>query len=252
MLARALPGVPVLVGPSRYRAGQAAEERLGVTVHLLDDGFQHVQLARDIDLLVTNEHDLGDALMPAGRLREPLAVAAQADAALVDAGYDEAAERVGRGLGVKTVFRIERAIGPPRLITTGETVVVPDDERVFAVAGIARPERFFADLASIGWKVAGTMSFRDHHRFTARDVAAILAAARSAASSIVMTTEKDAVRLSGRDFSGVPVAAVPLVIGIGTAAAFPDWIRGRLQAARSHSVALGSQETAATTSHQLL
>jgi tetraacyldisaccharide 4'-kinase len=237
MLARALPGVPVIVGPSRFRAGQVAEERFAVTVHLLDDGFQHVQLARDIDLLVTNEHDLSDTLLPAGRLREPLAMAARADAALVDAGYDEAAERVGRALALKTVFRVERAIGPPRLIATGETVVVPDDERVFAVAGIARPERFFADLSSIGWKVAGTMSFRDHHRFTDRDVADMLAEARSAAASIVMTTDKDAARLTGRDFGGVPVAAVPLTIGIGTAAAFPDWIRRRLQAARSGSTA---------------
>ena len=76
MLARALPGVPVLVGADRFASGLLAESQLGVTVHLLDDGFQHVCLARDIDLLLVDEADLNDHVLPAGRLREPLAHAA--------------------------------------------------------------------------------------------------------------------------------------------------------------------------------
>jgi tetraacyldisaccharide 4'-kinase len=248
MLARTLPGVPVLVGPNRYRAGRVAEEQFAATVHVLDDGFQHVELERDVDLLAVSEDDLKDELLPAGRLREPLTTAADADAALVTAGYDDAATRVGRALGLSLVFRVIRAIGAPRLIETGETVVVPSDEPVFAVAAIARPERFSADLASAGWRVAGEMTFRDHHRFTDREIERVLAAARAARATVVMTTEKDAVRLAGRNLGGAPVAAVPLTIRIEPAEAFGDWLRARLQAARSRP-ASGIPLSAPSTSH---
>ncbi len=73
MLARALPGVPVLVAADRYLAGRLAERQLGATVHLLDDGFQHLALARDVDLLLVAEEDLTDRMLPAGRLREAAA-----------------------------------------------------------------------------------------------------------------------------------------------------------------------------------
>ena len=96
MLARNLPGVPVLVGSDRFLSGQFAEREFGVTVHILDDGFQHLRLERDVDLLLVSEDDLHDRVLPAGWLREPLASAARADAVLVTAGYAAAAERVGR------------------------------------------------------------------------------------------------------------------------------------------------------------
>ena len=245
MLARALPTVPVLVGADRYLSGRLAEEQFGVTVHLLDDGFQHFALARDVDLLVTGEEDLADRPMPAGRLREPLTVAAHADAALVSASYAEAAARVGRALGLATVFRVARTTGVPRLVATRETVVVPSDEPVFAVAGIAAPERFFSDIASAGWKVVGTMAFRDHHAFTRRDVARIAAAARAAAATLVMTTEKDAVRFEDTVMEGVPIAAVPLTVTIEPAVEFERWLLERVDAARHAHRPLGVLRQAA-------
>ena len=232
MLARALPGVRVLVGADRYLSGRLAEEKLGASVHLLDDGFQYFQLWRDVDLLVTSDEDLSDTPLPGGRLREPLLAASEADAVLVHASDDLGAERIARVLGVPTVFRPERTLGVPRLIATGDTVIVSTDEPVFAMAGIARPERFFTGLASAGWRVAGTMSFHDHHVFTDRDVERVRAAARSAGATIVMTTEKDAVRLEGRDFGQVPVAAVPLTVTIEPASSFAEWLRDRLDVAR--------------------
>ena len=238
MLARMVPGARVLVGASRYVSGRLGEEKLAATVHLLDDGFQHVELARDVDLLVTSEEDLTDRPLPAGRLRESLTTARLADAVLVTATYDQAAERVGRALGVATVFRVVRLLGVPRLISTGDTVVVPTDEPVFAIAGIARPDQFFAGLASAGWKVAGTMTFRDHHVFTDRDVERAQAAARTASARIVMTTEKDAVRLAGRRLDGLPVAAVPLTVTVEPAEAFATWLRLRLHAARQRTLNL--------------
>jgi tetraacyldisaccharide 4'-kinase len=231
MLARALAGagVIVVVGADRYLSGRFAEGRLGATVHVLDDGFQHFALQRDVDLLVTGEHDLADEPLPYGRLREPLAAASAADAALVEASYQDAAERVGRALGIATVFRVTRTLLPPRMVATGDTVVVPNESRVFAAAGIARPERFFADLAAAGWKVAGTRSFRDHHHFSRRDLARIAAGAKQASAAIVLTTAKDAARLLPGEVGDLPIAAVPLAATIEPADRFADWLRGRLR-----------------------
>ena len=249
MLARALPGVAVLVGADRHLSGCLAERRFGATVHILDDGFQHLQLARDVDLLLASEEDVEDRPMPAGRLREGLAAASAADAALVTAGYDAAAARIGRALGIPTVFRVTRAIGAPRMIAGDrDSVVVPPGARVFVVSGIARPDRFVADVTSAGWDLAGVMEFRDHHPFSERDVARIREAARAAASAIVLTTEKDAVRLTACDLGELPIAAVPLVVGVEPADAFRDWLLARLAA----HPAPGTSHPALSTSHPAL
>ena len=231
MLARALQGtgVSVVVGANRYLSGCLAETRLGATVHILDDGFQHFALARDVDLVVTGEHDLADEPLPYGRLREPLASAMSADAGLIDAGYQDAAERIGRALRIRRVFRVTRALLPPRIVDTRDTVVVPNDSRVFAVAGIARPERFFADLTSAGWNVVGTRSFRDHHRFSKADIAHVASAAKKAKAAIVLTTDKDAVRLPANTSMGLPLASVPLVSTIEPTDEFRAWLLGQIR-----------------------
>jgi tetraacyldisaccharide 4'-kinase len=226
MLARNLPGVPVVVSADRFLAGEVAERELGVDVHILDDGFQHVRLERDVDLLLVSEDDLRDRVLPAGRLREPLANAAQADAVLVTAGYEAAAERVARVLGARKHFLVTRTIGPPRMVVSRDPVVVPSDAPVFAVAGIARPERFFADLAAAGWRVAGTLAYRDHHRFDAFDVERIVEEATSVRASIVLTTEKDATRLGACDLTGLPLASVPLTVAVDPAREFERWLMG--------------------------
>ena len=231
MLARALPGVPVLVGSNRHLSGLLAERRFGATVHVLDDGFQHLELARDVDLVLVDETDIADRPMPGGYLREPLANASTADAALVNAGYATAAERIGRALGVSTVFRVTRALCAPRMIATGDSVVVPSGARVFAVSGIARPERFPLDLAAVGWQVVGTLAFRDHYHFHQRDVNRIVAVASAASASIVLTTDKDAVRLAACDLGALPIASVPLAVGVEPAGAFRDWLLERIHAA---------------------
>jgi tetraacyldisaccharide 4'-kinase len=228
MLARALTGVPVLVGADRYLSGRLAERQFGADVHVLDDGFQHVALERDVDLLLVDEGDLSDRPMPAGRLREPLANAPAADALIVNAGYTTATERIGRALGVSTVFRNTRMLAAPRAIPSGDSVVVPAGARVFAAAAIARPERFVADLTSVGWNVVGSRLFRDHHAFHASDIRRIAADAKAASAAIVLTTEKDAVRLEHLDVDGLPIAAVPLAVAIEPAETFREWLLARL------------------------
>jgi tetraacyldisaccharide 4'-kinase len=230
MLARALPGVPIVVSANRYRAGRLAESELGATVHVLDDGFQHLQIERDVDLLLISEDDLSDRPLPGGRLREPLTAGAAADAALVSAGYPSAVDRVARGVGIPTAFQVTRTLGAPRTISNApESVVVPSQSRVFAVAAIAQPERFFTDVAGAGWHLVGSMGFRDHHYFTQSDIRRIDKAARAAAAAIILTTEKDAVRLEMCDLTGLPFAAVPLIVGIEPADGFRDWLLGRIR-----------------------
>jgi tetraacyldisaccharide 4'-kinase len=231
MLAQTLTGIPVLVGADRYASGRFAEERFGTTVHVLDDGFQHLALARDVDLLIVSEEDLADRPLPWGRLREPLGAAAAADAVLATASYPAAVERVARAIDVPMAFGLTRAIGAPRrLVNPRESVVVPPESRVFALAGIARPERFFSDIESAGWRLVGSRAFRDHHRFSPADIGRIAREARASAAAIVLTTEKDAVRLASCDLGDLPIAAVPMCIAIEPADAFREWLVTRLRA----------------------
>ena len=230
MLARLLPGVAVVVSANRYLAGRLAESELGATVHVLDDGFQHVHLERAVDLLLISEDDLTDRPLPGGRLREPLTAGAVADAALVSAGYPSAVDRVARGVGIATAFQVTRTLGAPHTLSTApESVVVPPQSRVFAVAAIAQPEHFFSDVSAAGWDLVGSMDFRDHHYFTQSDIRKIDKAARAAAAAIILTTEKDAVRLEACDLGGLPFAAVPLTVGIEPAEAFREWLLGRIR-----------------------
>lgn len=229
MLAHAVPGALVIVGADRHLSGCLAERRLGATVHLLDDGFQHFALARDVDLLVVSEDDLTDRPLPTGRLRESLSAAVKADAAIVDTDSSATAERVAQALGIAKSFRFSRVLGHPRMVATGERVDLPRGSHAFAVAGIARPERFFSDLKLLGWTIAGATTFQDHYQFVQRDVDRIAADARAASAAIVLTTEKDAVRLAACDLKSVPIAAVPLVARIEPADEFNAWLGRRLQ-----------------------
>lgn len=212
MLARMLPGVPVLVSADRYLSGAFGESRLGATVSILDDGFQHVQLERDVDLLLVSPADLVDELIPAGRLRESTDAASIADALLVT-GSEEDVAAVAGTLRHPTAFRLV-----PRYGELGAP-----GARLLAFAGIARPERFFDALRSQGHDVAGELVFPDHHWYTPRDLEKIQSAAREAGASRIVTTEKDAVRCD------LDVAVLPMRVEIEPAAEFVDWLTGRLR-----------------------
>jgi tetraacyldisaccharide 4'-kinase len=241
MLARALPGVPVMVCADRYRAGLIAEERFGATVHLLDDGFQHVRLGRAVDLLLMSPSDLGETVLPSGRLREPLAAAAAADAVLVPGSYEQAA-RVGASIGVATAFQVVTQYLPAMLVTPrGEALpaaAATDCENcALAVAAIARPFRFFEALKAQGWNVRREVSFRDHHWFSAADVERVVTLAKETGAEVILTTEKDAVRLEPHLVEGSRPfwAYVPIRVTIEPAARFKAWLRSTLAEAVKRS-----------------
>jgi tetraacyldisaccharide 4'-kinase len=173
------------VGPRRERVGRMVEERFGRRVHVLDDGFQHLRLHRDLDLLCATAADFHDAPLPAGRLREHPAAAGRAGALLL-AGDEDAAAPVPR------VFRLRRRVDG-FFDRTG--VARPAPARAFLLAGIARPERFLADVAAHAAPPVGSAVFRDHHWFTPDELQHMSDRARHAGADAVVTTAKDAERL---------------------------------------------------------
>lgn len=227
MLARALPGVPVLVSADRYLAGRLAETRFGCTVHLLDDGFQHFGLHRDLDLVLVGHDDLERPVtLPSGRLREPLGVLRAADAVILevpDAALPAAVAAI-EGAGAARWFRLRRALGRPRLIGGDGSETPAEGTRVLAVAGVARPQGFFSALAVEGWTLAGQLAFPDHHRFGEGDLRRILGAMREARAGMVVTTEKDWVRLQPLQPLPFTVALAPLEVSIEPAEPFKEWL----------------------------
>jgi tetraacyldisaccharide 4'-kinase len=222
MLARTLKGVPVLVSPDRLVAGRLAERRFGCTVMLLDDGFQHLVLGRDVDLLLVSCADLDDRVLPAGRLREPLDAARSADCLLVPGSPEEVA-RVSAAFDGMQVFSVLNRYGPLRPLD--QQVSLPAGRpRVAATAGIARPQRFFHALRELGYDVAREIVFPDHHWFTTADLDRVGRAARDAGAELIVTTEKDAARLS--TLSGW--AVLPMMAAIEPERQFRSWLQDRL------------------------
>lgn len=235
-LARNLPGVSVLVSSDRRLAGTLAESRLGCTVHLLDDGFQHHALRRDADVVIASAADLAGRPLPAGRLRESLDALADADAIVVPARDDVSSVALATLSRGAAVFAMTRALGVPRSAEPwGAPPRVPRDAPAVAIAGIARPTQFFDALTADGWRLVGTKAFADHHRFTGEDVAGVRALARASGAVQVVTTEKDLMRLLPLRPLPFQLACVPLHVTVSPEDRFLEWIRGRLLLTRAQS-----------------
>ena len=202
-LAWKLPGVPVLCHPERARAGRWAEKNLAADVFLLDDGFQHLALHRDFNLLLLDgEAPFGNGrVLPAGPLRESPRALARADAVLLtrcaETGGGPVAAEVRRCAGGIPVFTSEFA--PTRLLradgTPAGALAGFSGRRALACAGIARPEQFFRMLEGLGLTVAGRIAFADHQAYGANEAQRITAAGRAAGAEWVVTTEKDLVKM---------------------------------------------------------
>jgi tetraacyldisaccharide 4'-kinase len=196
----------VIVGEDRFEAGMQSEEDYAGAgsnpMHLLDDGFQHRQLHRDFDIVLLNQEDLDDRLLPSGRLREPLSSLKRADAVVVDSACP--AELVPKG--DFQLWRMERELDTPEV-----------DSPIIAFCGIARPQRFFSDLRKRGLDVREEIVFRDHYRYNEADVQRLAAAQASLPGSRLVTTEKDAMNL------GASLASLePIVVKMRMTIADPD------------------------------
>jgi tetraacyldisaccharide 4'-kinase len=188
-------GVPVWVGESRLAAGTASEKKFGPQLHLLDDGFQHRALARAFDIVLLSESDAADRLLPAGRLREPLASLQRADAVVLT------------NASTSPVLPSQK---PVWQVTRGLRLENPPS-RPIVFCGIARPQNFFSQVRAAGIEPAAEISYHDHHAYSASDVANLLALRSQHSANGFLTTEKDAINLGAHS-----TRLQPLIIALVT------------------------------------
>ncbi len=196
MLARALPGVVVAVGRDRARAGRAVEAAMGPRVFVLDDGFQHLRLARDLDIVCVDADDLRERPLPAGVLREPPSALGRAHLIVVSGEEEDAARAAGETLSQRFgPARVLRARRCPAGFFDRAGAPARAPARPFLLTGIAWPERVVSDLAAQGLPLAGHAAFADHHRFRPDEIEAVGRQAERSGADAIVTTAKDAVRL---------------------------------------------------------
>ena len=203
LLARKLKGVPILLAADRVKGCQAAIRTFGPEVIILDDGFQHLRLERDLDiLLLDRENPFGYGyLLPRGFLREPVSALKRADL-IVMTGVDSTGEalKVPRPLRATPLLHAAYTTTVLTDVRTGETLSWEDlhAKEVVAFSGIANPLNFERTLQSLGISAKEHLVFPDHHPYRAADLSEISRRMRYAGATIALTTEKDAVRLEGR------------------------------------------------------
>ncbi len=182
------------VGAHRHKNGVTLAAR-GVEWFILDDGFQHLQLARDVDIVLIDASNPfgGGHLLPSGRLREPRSALKRADLVVIT--------RSNHALAIESIVRRHSAAPIFYARTTLASVYSPWNSQLaasearskmlFAFCGIGNPVAFIADLRDWGFQIAGFKSFPDHHRYTPSDVAAIEKQAKEAGAAGLICTEKD-------------------------------------------------------------
>jgi tetraacyldisaccharide 4'-kinase len=229
-----LPDVPHLQDPDRATLADLAVEELESQLLVLDDGFQHRRLARDLDVVLLDALDpfgLG-WLLPRGLLREPVRSLHRADLAVVTR-----ADLVTPEALCALRARAERHAGPLKWVVTrhapfavsgygvgDEPISTLQSQRVAAFCGIGNPDGFRRTLEPLCGAIAGFRRFPDHHNYKAAEVAELTIWARSLNVDLVLTTQKDLVKLRAATLGGVPLRALRIGLEILEGA-------GRLEAA---------------------
>lgn len=225
LLAENLGGVPVLTGVRRAVVGAAAIANLGADIILLDDGFQHLAVHRDLDLVLFSASGLlgNGRVFPGGPLREPFAALARAHAFVIT-GVDtttnsrvlEFQSLLQREFPGKPVFMAGyRGAGIMRLTAAGAVAAMPRETgRLFAFCGLAKPDAFQGSLLGAGLDIAGFQVFPDHHPYTPRDLTVLAQKALAAGATGLITTEKDAVKLTGALSSPMPLSFLKVTMDV--------------------------------------
>jgi tetraacyldisaccharide 4'-kinase len=208
------------VGKNRFAEGQRLESQQSIDVFLLDDGFQYLHLARDLDILLMDaSRSLGsESLLPAGCLREPLSAMARANILVFTRTetMPGTIEAIGKLNQYPVFAAATQLVGFRRL--GGEIALLSSSEigagPFFAFCGLGNPDAFFRDLQNWGLAVCGRVSFPDHHRYTDRDVLQIQREAKRVGANAFVTTEKDAQNLGSVKIELTPVyiSVIDLVV----------------------------------------
>jgi tetraacyldisaccharide 4'-kinase len=219
-MAKALKGIPILVGKDRFVNGRTALQRFSVRGLLLDDGYQHLQLYRDLNILLIDSHiGFGDHhLLPRGILREPLTHLRRADLFLLTkVENSETCQCLEAKLHQlhpsSQVFHSHYEplglIGPEE---KWEELHSLKGKRVLALSGIADPDYFSSLLRKCGMEIVEEVIFPDHHLYTTKDLAAIEEKGRGV--DWVVTTEKDMVKLKQLKIDHPPIRALRIEMRI--------------------------------------
>lgn len=249
MMATELKTVPILVGRDRYRSSHLAVTSLNANVILLDDGFQHRKLDRQIDLLLVDHHrGFGNGhLLPRGPLREPLSALNRAHAIIitgvdpdqsVSPSIEQAVDQHRPGM---PVFRcrftpmLSRyiAAGSPEAKVLGAQQTRPLKEifgkRVFGFSGLGDNQKFHKSLETVGCRIAGFQGFPDHHWYTPADLAEVQRAASQADAELLATTQKDVIRIDNHTTWPIDVAVFGIEPDFGNLTdTFHQFIKDRL------------------------
>lgn len=227
----------VIADADRVSAGEWALRKFGVTVFVLDDGFQHRKVRRDLDIVcidATNPCDKG-RMLPFGRLREPLRGLARADAIVITrsdlaGGVTDLKSRLVKWNPIATIFEAKNIISAVTAVEefhakTQRTQKEKTKAPALAFCAVGNPANFFETLKLSGVEPAAAKSYKDHHRYTPGDVREIEASARSHGAEILLTTAKDAVKIIDLKFE-LPCFVVEIETTIDDGSAFEKMLRG--------------------------
>ncbi len=232
LMALRCPGVPVVIGTSRYDAGLAAMDRFDPDLFVLDDGFQHEALAREVDLVLWDARDVPSRSrqLPAGRLRESLSALGRATALIIThAEYLPEAERSVRLDQIRTELKVHApqasileaeskldSYYPLGEILDASPISCPISElagrRALLVSALARPDGFEALVRRARIEITGHVIGRDHAEYGPSDVEDMRCQAKDAGADFILTTEKDAVKLAQVAGGGMPVFVATLAM----------------------------------------
>lgn len=223
VLAENVAEIPHLRNPDRFAAGMEAIEKHGADVLVLDDGFQHRKLRRDLNIVLIDAlaPPDRDRVFPWGSLREPVGDLRRADFVVLThadlAGREQVVslraliERIHPGMPVAEASHRATGVWP---VTPGSPVSEDiSGARVYAFCGIGRPEAFRLTLEAMGAVMAGICYFPDHHRYDERDLAQLQREAAGTGAEVVLTTQKDAVKVRSR-WQGMPLGEVRIALAI--------------------------------------
>jgi len=237
LLAKTLPGVPVLTGRRRLFPARQAIDRYQVDAIILDDGFQHLGLYRDIDLVLFDAGAQAGSsrVFPGGPLREPISALQRCHAFLLTGRTPQNQMRAGlfaellekKFPHAPTFFS---DFDRPRLLDAAGRDLLDQahGERYLAFCGIANPQRFYHSLEELNLPLAGFMPLADHQRYSPAVLERIIAKAQAEGAGWLITTEKDFVKLAGVN---LPLPISRLVVGQKVAAAFDEFL-GKMLATR--------------------
>ena len=225
------------VGKDRFAEGHRIEQQQPIDVFLLDDGFQHLPLARDVDILLIDAlrpiHR--SSLLPAGPLREPASAMGRADLLVFTrvSSLPITTEVIGEIDAYPIFAAVARLVG---FRQHGNTALMQSSEighgPFFAFCGIGNPPAFFDDLSRWHIPIAGQSVFRDHHRYTATDLQRLESAAQSSGAIAFVTTEKDAENLSGRSSTTIPIYVAAIDFELMAESEFIATLERKLQFSR--------------------